>query len=86
MRLRYLALAVVLILVLNAGITYGIVQWASPSGAQGPQGVQGEQGIAGPMATADANTLLCAAALSAQTPVLGPGSQKINAEITKYCP
>jgi hypothetical protein len=51
MRLRYLALAVVLFVVLNAAITYGIVRWASPSGAQGPQGVQGIQGLVGPVAT-----------------------------------
>jgi hypothetical protein len=37
MRLRHLALAVVLTVLLNAGITYGIVQWASPSNAQMPQ-------------------------------------------------
>jgi hypothetical protein len=78
MRLRHLALAVVLVLVLNAGITYGIVKWAAPSGAQGPQGVQG---IQGPVASPD----YCSAALSA------PASDQYSAayketNVVKYCP
>jgi hypothetical protein len=83
MRLRHLALAVVLILILNAGITYGIVQWASPSGAQGPQG---GQEIPGPIATADAKALACAAALGAQTPDNVRPNPDIAKEIAKYCP
>jgi hypothetical protein len=83
MRLRHLAIAVVLTLVLNAGITYGIVQWASPSGAQGPQG---EQGIPGTVATADAKTLLCAAAIGALPPSNIRPNADVTAEIAKYCP
>ncbi len=83
MRIRYLALAVVLIVVLNAGITYGIVQWASPSGAQGPQGVQG---ISGPVASADVNTTLCAAAIGALPPSNVRPNPNVTAEIAKYCP
>ena len=84
MRLRYLALAVVLVLILNAAITYGIVQWAAPSGAQGPQG---EQGPPGPVASADAKTTLCAAALSAQPAQILRGNNPAIAEnIAKYCP
>lgn len=78
MRLRHLALAVVLTVVLNAGITYGIVKLASPTGAQGPQGVQG---IPGPVASPD----YCSAALSA------PASDQYSAaykesNVIKYCP
>jgi hypothetical protein len=86
MRLRYLALAVVLIVVLNAAITYGIVQWASPSGAQGSQGVQG---IPGPVATADANSAACAAVLQGGIPSTADGYaglQRYNSLVTKYCP
>jgi hypothetical protein len=84
MRLRHLALAVVLIIAINAGITYGMVQWASPSGAQGPQGVQG---IPGPVASADVNTTLCAAALSAQpAQIIRGNNPDIAANIAKYCP
>jgi hypothetical protein len=83
MGLRHLAVAVVLILILNAGITYGIVQWASPGGAQGPQGMQG---IPGPVATADANATLCAAALGALPPGNVPPSKAVTTAISKYCP
>ncbi len=80
MRRRYLALIVALIIIVNAATTYGVVRWASPSGAQGPQGAQGAQGIPGPVATADVNTTLCAAALAANS---GP---YLSAEVVKYCP
>jgi hypothetical protein len=86
MRLRYLAIAVVLVLVLNAAITYGIVKWASPSGAQGPQGVQG---IPGPIATADANTAACAAVLQGGVPSTADGYiglQRYDTLVKKYCP
>lgn len=83
MRLRYVALIVALIIVVNAGVTYGIVQWASPSGAQGPQG---EQGIPGTVATADAKTLLCAAAIGALPPSNIRPNADVTAEIAKYCP
>jgi hypothetical protein len=78
MRLRHLALAVVLTLILNAGITYGIVKLASPTDAQGPQGVQG---IPGPVASPD----YCSAALSA------PANDQTSAvlkqhNVAKYCP
>jgi hypothetical protein len=81
MRLRYLALAVVLMLILNAGITYGIVRWASPSGSQGPQGEQGQQGIPGPVASPD----YCSAALSAPAADLDSAVLK-EREVAKYCP
>jgi len=74
----------VLILILNAGITYGIVRWASPSGAQGPQGVQG---IAGPVATADAKSAACAAVLQGGVPVAGGlVLQEYKNLVQKYCP
>lgn len=79
-----MALAVVLIVVINAGVTYGIVQWASPSGTQGPQGVQGVQGIPGPVATADVNTALCTAVLQGG---IGPGGvYEYGQLVAKYCP
>lgn len=85
MRLRFLAaLAVAIIIVVNAGVSYSIAKWVAPNGAQGPQG---EQGIPGPIATADAKTTLCAAALSAQPPqILRGNNPAIAANIAKYCP
>jgi len=56
MRLPYVAALAALVIIINAGVSVGIVQLTSPSGAQGPQG---EQGPPGPVATADANTMLC---------------------------
>lgn len=82
MRLRYLALAVVLVLVLNAAITYGVVRLASPSGAQGPQGVQG---IPGPVATTDTKSAACAAVLQGGVPS-GIAMQEYEIFVKKYCP
>lgn len=84
MRLRYVAALLVLIVVVNAGVSYGIVQWASPSGAQGPQGKQGAQGPQGPVATADAKALACSALLA--NPANGLTREVYLGMISKYCP
>ena len=82
MRLPYVAALAALVIIINAGVSVGIVQLTSPSGAQGPQG---EQGPPGPVATADANTMLCTAAMNSFA--IDTGARAFwDDQIEKYCP